>query len=562
SHGGSVRFSDPGTTQYYTKDDATGPTVNGVKFSPAGGSFRTETQTVKVSLESGSVSGWYQVEGKDRVNLTSGNSSSFTIGDEMDYGQSVSVAWGATSVDGVNATGSVSYKKVDPNAAITVYVDAPAGTNLYAWGNVGGTEVKLNGAWPGKTLQDKTEVNGTEYYYFTATDVESFNIILNDGSGKTPDITGISEDTYFKYNGGADYEKVEVQDVPVRKNIGVNISPAGGSFKTDTQTVTLSLTKDAVSGWYQVTGQGRKELTKGKTTTLTIGEGVDYGKTIVIDWKAKGDDGTEKTGTASFKKVAPAEGINVYVTGSGASNANLYIWGNSDGKQVEPNGGWPGGKITETEDIEGVTYYCYTVENLQEFNMILNDGSGQTEDIKGIKDTTYVKYEGGGNYTLSSVPFGGNVDPIDPIDPVEPTGDCVVYFDNSGMHWPAVTIHYWGGSSASQWPGVAMKQLSCGHYYYSIPKNSTGIVFNHPNDENMQSDDITPVHGTIYKVTGNKSSEIVGTHNCVISGVETIYSADEAPAELYNLQGVKVTNPGPGLYIVVKGDKSNKIVIR
>ena len=37
---------------------------------------------------------------------------------------------------------------------------------------------------------------------------------------------------------------------------------------------------------------------------------------------------------------------------------------------------------------------------------------------------------------------------------------------------------------------------------------------------------------------------------------------ENAPVEYYNLQGVKIANPGPGLYIRVQGSKAEKILIR
>ena len=34
----------------------------------------------------------------------------------MDYGQTVTVSWGAANSEGTNFNGTVKYKKVDPNA--------------------------------------------------------------------------------------------------------------------------------------------------------------------------------------------------------------------------------------------------------------------------------------------------------------------------------------------------------------------------------------------------------------------------------------------------------------
>lgn len=36
---------------------------------------------------------------------------------------------------------------------------------------------------------------------------------------------------------------------------------------------------------------------------------------------------------------------------------------------------------------------------------------------------------------------------------------------------------------------------------------------------------------------------------------------NEAEAEYYNLQGVRVMNPGHGLYIVRKGNKVSKVIL-
>ncbi|MDE5869585.1 MAG: alpha-amylase, partial [Muribaculaceae bacterium] len=178
AHGGNVSFTDPGTTQYYTKEDAPGPSVASVSFSPNGGSFKTETQNVTVTLSEASVSGWYQVAGQSRVNLSPSNrTSTFTIGGDMNFGDTKTVTWGAVSDEGKENTGSVTYKKIDPNASITVYVKSANGGNIYAWS---GTNFPC-GAWPGKAISsgDAVEVNGETFYGFTMDDCETVNVIFN-----------------------------------------------------------------------------------------------------------------------------------------------------------------------------------------------------------------------------------------------------------------------------------------------------------------------------------------------------------------------------------------------
>lgn len=46
------------------------------------------------------------------------------------------------------------------------------------------------------------------------------------------------------------------------------------------------------------------------------------------------------------------------------------------------------------------------------------------------------------------------------------------------------------------------------------------------------------------------------------SGVDAIAAEENAPAEYYNLQGVRVANPDNGIYIVRRGSKVSKTVIR
>lgn len=200
AHGGSVTFADEPAPEFYTADDAVGqPSLN---FSPAGGSFKTETLTVTVTLNDAAVSGWYKI-GETGSKVEFNGTSTFTIGADMSYGQSVTVYYGAKDESDNEFTGSVTYKKVDPNAAITIYVKAPSAPNLYAWSKETGTTVKLNGDWPGKTMTETTVVNGETFYCQTFSDVEVLNIIFSkNGNNLTADITNIRETRYFEYDGG------------------------------------------------------------------------------------------------------------------------------------------------------------------------------------------------------------------------------------------------------------------------------------------------------------------------------------------------------------------------
>lgn len=56
--------------------------------------------------------------------------------------------------------------------------------------------------------------------------------------------------------------------------------------------------------------------------------------------------------------------------------------------------------------------------------------------------------------------------------------------------------------------------------------------------------------------------EFTITYDTDGSGVDAIAAEENAPAEYYNLQGVRVANPDNGIYIVRRGSKVSKTVIR
>jgi len=439
AHGGSVTFTDPGTTEYYTAADF----VDNAKvvFSPNGGTFKTEYITVSASLNSEAVSGWYKVGDGTRVSIS--GTSTFEIGKTMNFGESVKVEWGATDANGAEFNGTVSYKKVDPNATITVYVKGTDGINLYAWGkNSDGANVEPNGAWPGKTLSETVSVAEDDWYYFTFDDMESVNLIFNKNGNQTGDISGISEDTFFEYTGGSTATKLDISVSPVP---AVRFSPNGGDFY-ETITVTATV-KNAVSAWYAI-GTDAKVNISGTSATFSLGENIAVGDNVTVNWGATGADGNVQTGSVTFHKIEKPE---------------------------EPEG-------------------------------------------------------------------------------------FVVYYDNSVTSWNPVKIHYWGGEEASTWPGKDMTLVRDNVYYFVLPEGTTGVVFN--NGNGIQSVDVTPTSNHLYRATSTTSKvDITDCGLWMTTAIETVEADTNAPAEYYNMQGMRVDNPSRGFYIKRTGNKIQKIYI-
>ncbi len=87
----------------------------------------------------------------------------------------------------------------------TIYLKDPKWSTpvyFYAWAN-DGKNTQLLGGWPGRQMTATKTINGEKWYYQefdVNTKDYSFNIIFNQGSGKTQtiDIGPLSEDTYYE----------------------------------------------------------------------------------------------------------------------------------------------------------------------------------------------------------------------------------------------------------------------------------------------------------------------------------------------------------------------------
>ena len=363
-----------------------------VSLSPAGGSFRTNTVTVTAELSEDALSGWYQIEGQNKVDLTPGEATTFTIGEDMNFNQTKTVTWSATSSEG-EKTGKVTYTKVDPNAAITVYVKADKAPYIHAW-ITGGKN--LTGKWPGKVMDGPVEIDGAKYWTYDFDDVESFNVILNNGSGaQSGEISGITGDIYLEYDGGSSAKKI---DAPVNTvaTAKVTLSPNGGDFQK-TISVTATLSNNAKSGWYKIGDGEQVALTPGKAATFTLGDDMLEGESKTVTWSATNADNETKTGSATFNKmkevvIPTPTGIYAYfLAPSDWSDIHAYAW--SDGP-VEYAGGWPGvacTKIGVKKNGLDVWMWKYDGDLTTAPTMIIfnNGGGQQTKDLKFENGAVY-----------------------------------------------------------------------------------------------------------------------------------------------------------------------------
>lgn len=364
-----------------------------VSFSQAGGSFRTETINLTATLSEDAKSGWYQIHGQDKVNLTPGESVNLTIGEGMNFGDTKTIEWAAESQNGKVKNGSLTFKKVDPNAAITVYVQAEYAPFVYAWTEASGLK-KLAGDWPGTKMTESEEINGEKYWCYAIDGIDKFNVIVNNNNGgQTADITGVTGDIYLRYDGGSNAQKV---DAPVNTAAKVTFSPNGGDFQK-TVSVTATLSSNAKSGWYKIGDGEQVALTPGKASTFTLGADMQEGESKTVIWSATNADDVTKTGSATFNKkkevvIPTPTGIFAYfLAPSDWTDVHAYAWNGGD----KYDNAWPGVACTKTGEKKNdldIWVWKYDGDKTSlPANIIFNNGQNapQTDDLDFVNGAVY-----------------------------------------------------------------------------------------------------------------------------------------------------------------------------
>lgn len=256
----------------------------------------------------------------------------------------------------------------------------------------------------------------------------------------------------------------------------VTLSPATGtSFSEETTTITATA-ENATSAWIQVDGGSKQTFTT--STTVTIGSGVDYGKSITISWGATGSDGKTATGSATYNKVkaytptlSSKDEVSCFLE-TASDNAKIWAW-NTTVPQFTENK-WPGDAMTlvgKAANGNNVFKWTYTGTESAPTKVIFTH-DGETRFVsEGIEFKNHGYYiDGVWNKEITEVE-GGDI----------PTpSDKYVYFDNADK-WSNVYCYFYDGTtSASVWPGeqmtfdaTATHNGKTGWYKVSIPAGFT-----------------------------------------------------------------------------------------
>ncbi|MDY2703137.1 MAG: starch-binding protein, partial [Prevotella sp.] len=161
----------------YEVISAKGPNVT---ISPRGGKF-VGSQEVTITAAN-ATSAWYKVGSGNEVPFT--DTATFTIGADMNVGETVTVSWSAT--DGTDTTtGSAEFTKAESLTTVWhIFFDNSSAN----WGKVncyiyGSNEChEITGGWPGSAMT----FNGEYYEYVVETSgaLDECNVIFSNGSGE------------------------------------------------------------------------------------------------------------------------------------------------------------------------------------------------------------------------------------------------------------------------------------------------------------------------------------------------------------------------------------------
>lgn len=167
-----------------------------VLFDPADGTaFSDETLTV-TATPLNATSAWIQVNGGEKETFTA--AKQFTVGADVDFGQNVTITWGATDKAGKTETGSVTYKKVkayvpelDKADEISCFLETSnVAAAVYVWNGKVNPVVEYAGKWADaiKTMLPLVgkSVSGKNVFKWTYDGPETTapsHIIFLDGNG-------------------------------------------------------------------------------------------------------------------------------------------------------------------------------------------------------------------------------------------------------------------------------------------------------------------------------------------------------------------------------------------
>ena len=220
----------------------------------------------------------------------------------------------------------------------------------------------------------------------------------------------------------------------------------------------------------------------------------------VEDWELGEHNGKidfENDGTQVNPDEPVEEGYKLYFNNlANWTKVYAHIWAN-DGEDLGLTASeWPGRELTETEELDGVTYYVFQLPATatgKTVNVVFNDGAGsQTKDLAGVAE---------GNLFFDNY-----------VEPVAPS-EVVLYLQpnaNWNVDGARFAAYFFGNGET--WVDMTLVEGETNIYAVTVPAGFEDVIFcrmnpgaaaNNWNNKWNQTDDLkVPTDGTnLYTVT-------------------------------------------------------------
>lgn len=506
--GNGVGFFQPGV-------DVTAPIVS--IGTPSGNYESTIQVSLSASGQSTPIKIHYTTDGSNPTSASTLYTLPVTI--------SASTTLKAIAIDAQNRQSSIETAtySIGPVPGLTVYFKKPAiwgsMVKIYYWNFTPSNAISTT-TWPGVNMNyDAT----TQWYSYKLANVTSSNIIFNDGTHQTGDLSR-NADGWYKDGVWYSTNPESSNATPV-----ITVSPSGPQAFTTSITVNINATDDSGTTptlYYTVDGStpttsspsasGSKALTFASTTTLKVIAVDNLGATASVQSHTY----TQSTST----------GLTIHLK-STWSTPKIYFW------NVTPAGSaatWPGVTMTP----EGNGWYVYTIPNETCANIIFsNNGASQTADLSRCNEGWYEN----GNWSSTLPP--------------EPAG-LKIHLKTT---WTNPKIYFWNatpGASTVPWPGATMVAEGNGWYVYTIPNASCSNIIFSNNGANQTADlsrcnegwynnaawsNAASRSGTREEEAGSDSDELSSYPNPVSNLLTIRYALRERSSvklAIYNVQGI------------------------
>ena len=481
-----------------------------INMSIKGDYLFENSETVTVSLRGADTA---TVSIKGGTPFTVRNGDTFTIGEGIGLGEIFEVTMKAT-----NATEtlekSFSFKKKDPYAVTTIYVDDST-TN---WGNVkayiytgDGETAQSVAAWPGVPMKYDSTLK--LYSYEVPDAFVNGRVIFSGDGGRYP----------------ADMEPgLEIKETNMILKNGSQWSEYLGPDPTPTQPIQptnpvepkRTILMGDVNGDKKVNVVDASEIqlhiVELKTLTGdallacdTTGDGsVNVKDVTAVQYYAADDSEHEslcgklvEVGTDTPTPTSPVEDPTqptqapdttkhyIYCTSNWAS-VTAYYWSQANEHMIE----WPG------KQMESLGNKLFRIDVPADATKIIfsNNGQGQTGDldIPGFNQC----YDEGGSKTWSPHQ-GDNPEPTEPSE--TPGGKNYIYCTSN---WDNVTAYYWSQANEHmiEWPGKQMESLGNKLFRIEVPADANKIIFSN-NGQGQSADLDIPGFNQCFDEGGSKT---------------------------------------------------------